>query len=115
MNNTSNLQYFNTEILQSLQLNSTSKGNQSKWYDLKEKLFIKKQFEYQDKFWRDDLVEIIASEIAKQMPIEWSNITVVEQKPCILQENGKEYLRHSFVCRITCSRKLLCKSGAIIR
>lgn len=91
MNNTSNLRYFNTETLQSLQLNSTSKGNQSKWYELEERLFIKKQFEYQDKFWRDDLVEIIASEIAKQMPIEWCNITVVEQKPCILQENGKEY------------------------
>ena len=83
--------HFQTNTLKSLQLISTSKGNQAKWYDIELNLFIKKQFEYQEKLWRDDLVEIIASEIAKQMPLEWCNVTVIEQHACVIHENEKEY------------------------
>ena len=83
--------HFQAEKLKSLQLNSTSKGNQSKWYDIDSKLFIKKQFEYQEKLWRDDLVEIIASQIGRQMNLEWCNVIVIEQHPCVIQENGKNY------------------------
>lgn len=47
----------------------TSKGNQPKWYEPRAQLLIKSQFQYQNKLWKDNLVEIIASNIAYQLGI----------------------------------------------
>lgn len=69
--------------LLALQLTSTSKGNQNKWYFAKEKLYIKEQFFYQGKYWKDYLVEIIASELSKQMFLHGTK--VVQQNECIIQ------------------------------
>lgn len=66
------LNVFDSEIvsldhLSELSCISTSKGNQRKWYDLQRNVFIKSQFYYQDHYWRDDLVEVIASVIGSQL------------------------------------------------
>lgn len=53
--------------LSELSFISTSKGNQRKWYDSQRNVFIKSQFYYQDRYWRDDLVEVIASTIGAQL------------------------------------------------
>lgn len=45
---------FQASNLLSLQTASTSKGNQQKWYDEKTDCYIKAQFYYQDKYWRDE-------------------------------------------------------------
>lgn len=38
-----------------MQLNGTSKGNQRKWMSTDNE-YVKEQFYYQNKYWRDDLV-----------------------------------------------------------
>lgn len=80
---------FHTRDLVSLQLGSTSKGNQRKWYYRPESLWVKEQFYYQDKYWKDYLVELIASKIAAQMNLH--GIKVVEQFECkIVDDQTKE-------------------------
>lgn len=66
--------------LTSLQSVSTSKGNQRKWYDPGQRLYVKGQFFYQGKYWRDDLVEILAAAIAEQLPMR--DAQVAWQHPC---------------------------------
>ena len=75
---------FYTKDLRNLQLVSTSKGNQRKWIFPEENLWIKEQFQYQERLWKDYLVEIIASTIAKQM--NTYNIWVIQQKHCLIYD-----------------------------
>lgn len=74
---------FDTNHLTELQLLSTSKGNQRKWY--KDGLYIKEQFYYQNKYWRDDLVENIASCIGQQFE---TNEYVLEQHLCTINDGN---------------------------
>lgn len=76
------LKIFNASDLLSLQCGNTSKGNQMKWYDSKNDFYIKAQFYFQDKFWRDDLVECIAAQLGKQLYLSDKKVQVLEQFPC---------------------------------
>ncbi|MEG2094654.1 MAG: hypothetical protein RRY80_10120 [Lachnospiraceae bacterium] len=58
---------FNEEELISLELVTSSKGNQKKWYCKEEKLFIKGQFQYQGENWKDYLVERCSYLLSKQL------------------------------------------------
>lgn len=49
--------------LQSIDISGSSKGNQRKYRSLDSNWYFKQNFYYQDKFWRDDLVEVIASQL----------------------------------------------------
>lgn len=81
------IKLFNSKELISLQLDSTSKGNQPKWYDKTNDLYIKGQFYYQNKYWRDDLVEKIASTLGEQLPLTDKNVTVLRQDLCEIQRS----------------------------
>lgn len=80
----SNVPTFNTSLLSPIS-GSTSKGNQPKWFHSRHNVFIKRQFEFQDCYWKDYLVEIIASEIGHQL-----GFNVVSQFICnIITETGQ--------------------------
>lgn len=66
---------------------STSKGNQTKWYDKENRLFIKKAFEYQGHIWKDYLCEKIAMVIGSQL-----GMLMADTKPCIILDNGAEVI-----------------------
>jgi hypothetical protein len=76
---------FKEKNLISLQTASTSKGNQQKWFDENGDYYIKAQFWYQGKYWRDDLVEIIGSAIGEQMILKNKQVSVLNQKPCNIE------------------------------
>lgn len=76
------LKIFNASDLLSLQCGNTSKGNQMKWYDIKNDFYIKAQFYFQDKFWRDDLVECVAAQLGKQFRLADKRVQILEQSPC---------------------------------
>lgn len=81
---------FNTRDLKTLQLQGSSKGNQRKWFSIEKNIFVKEQFYYQDKYWKDYMVEAIASEIGLQM--ELFEIEVLQQKICkIIDRNAVTY------------------------
>lgn len=50
-----------------LDYNSSSKGNQVKFISIDKKWYYKQCFFYQNKYWRDDLVEVIAYQLSKQL------------------------------------------------
>ena len=64
---------------------STSKGNQRKWYYREENIFVKEQFLYQNKLWRDDLVELIGSGIGNQLIC---GSAVLQQGLCYIEDAG---------------------------
>lgn len=76
------LKIFNASDLLSLQCGNTSKGNQMKWYDSKNDFYIKAQFYFQDKFWRDDLVECAAAQLGKQFCLADKRVQILEQSSC---------------------------------
>ncbi|RKI29903.1 hypothetical protein D7V82_04865 [bacterium 1xD8-6] len=83
-----NLPAFDTRDMTELQLLSTSKGNQRKWYFPKKDIYVKEQFFYQGKYWKDYLVEVVSSEIGKQLPAKC--VKVLEQWECaIIDYTGK--------------------------
>lgn len=75
---------FNERDLDEISVGSSSKGNQEKWYDSNNKYFIKAAFYYENKYWQDDLVEIIASDLAQQMHL--GDIKVVKQHHCLIKK-----------------------------
>ena len=75
---------FNTDKMIELQLSSTSKGNQRKW--MADDIYVKECFYYQGRFWKDNLVECIASEIGKALT---NKIPVLEYGPALICENGR--------------------------
>lgn len=83
---------FNPTELIELQIAASSKGNQRKWYHSKEHLFIKEQFIYQNKQWKDYLVELIASALAEQMSLCGSQVVKqlegrVSGRPCVYSKD----------------------------
>ena len=82
------LKVFDTKDLVSLQLGSTSKGNQEKWVEPNSGLWIKEQFYYQGKFWKDYLVEALASTIAEQMDL--FGVPVLKQSICEIRSGSKQ-------------------------
>lgn len=80
---------FKEKDLTSLQTDSTSKGNQQKWYNKKTDCYIKAQFYYQDKYWRDDLVEILGSSIGEQLNLENKAVSVLHQNPCNIERTDR--------------------------
>lgn len=82
-----NVQSFNTKDMLELQLVSSSKGNQRKWYVKEKDVYVKEQFFYQNRYWKDYLVEVIASEIGKQMPEKCTPI--LQQKLCKIFDSGR--------------------------
>lgn len=80
---------FHTSDLLTIGLVCSSKGNQRKWYDVNNKLFIKEQFFYQGTYWNDYMVELQTCNFANQM--KFNNVTVVSQKLCkIIDDDSKE-------------------------
>ena len=75
---------FNTDNMVELQLSSTSKGNQRKW--LAGDIYVKERFYYQGRFWKDNLVECIASEIGKQIA---GDIPVLKYGLAKIKENNR--------------------------
>lgn len=59
----------------SLLSQATNKGNQQKWFT--EGYYVKSQFYYQNVYWRDDLCEVVASNLCKQL-----GIYAVKQELC---------------------------------
>lgn len=57
---------------------SSSKGNQSKFISRDSKWYYKQCFYYQNRFWRDDLVEVIASQIGEKYA-NIPGVTVLKQ------------------------------------
>lgn len=60
--------------------NTTSKGNQEKWYLPNQGLFVKKPFYFQDRYWKDFMCEEIAYQVGTQF-----GYNMAETKACILQ------------------------------
>lgn len=60
----------------SLDIDTTSKGNQQKYYDTEHKMYIKEQFEYQNTLWCDYKVEYLSCIIANMLN---TNIPVLQQ------------------------------------
>ncbi len=84
---TESVRVFKISDLVSLQLSSASNGNQRKWYLRDEQLYIKEALYFQEKYWKDYLVEIIAYELSKQ--INCDSIEVVAQSRCIIDYDTK--------------------------
>ena len=83
----SDVSVFDETVLEELQIGSSSKGNQKKWYDNSNKLFIKSAFYYEDKYWRDYLVEVIASTLASQMKLK--QVRVIQQNLCKIKSKNE--------------------------
>lgn len=70
---------FEPKNCRSITLNTPSKGAQDKWSTLDNKFIIKDRFYYQLRYWNDDLVEVIASQIGRQL-----GLNILEQSLCKL-------------------------------
>lgn len=80
-------QEFTKNNLLPLSLCSTSKGNQKKYKTLDGRYYVKEQFYYQDRYWADNVVEVIASAYARRCQLS-SDVKVVEQGLCRI--HGRE-------------------------
>lgn len=79
---------LNVDDSYALMINSSSKGNQRKWYYPQGDMYVKDQFIYRDEAWKDYLVEIIASEIIRQCDVHYRYADYY--KAFIIDTNGKE-------------------------
>lgn len=71
--------------IEELTIGSTSKGNQPKYYNYSTHEYIKEQFCYQGVHWKDYMVEVLSSIIAKQLH---TNVEIIQQETVRLS-NGK--------------------------
>lgn len=65
-----------------IDLTSASKGNQEKYTSKDGKWYYKQNFYYQNRYWRDDLVECIASDLA-MLGFKLPNCSVLQQYSAI--------------------------------
>lgn len=72
---------FETKNLKELSLLSTSKGNQRKWVTSCDE-YVKEQFFYQGKYWKDFAVEVIASTLGEQL-----GYNIVHQESVIIRDS----------------------------
>ena len=77
--------YLDNPYIKKLDMGSTSKGNQPKYYDYSTNEYIKEQFYYQDIYWKDYMVEVLSSVIAKELH---TSIQIVHQTVAELS-NGR--------------------------
>lgn len=70
---------FDPKDCTAITLNSPSKGAQNKWITSDNKFIIKDRFYYQLRYWNDDLVEVLASKIGRQL-----GLNILEQHLCKL-------------------------------
>lgn len=114
---------FHAGDMVELQLLSTSKGNQKKWYDSKKDIYVKSQFFYQGKYWKEYLVEVISAEIGRQLPDRC--VEVLAQRECrivdavktvygVYSDNFAEGLQYVSFNRILAGRGLCFDEGADI-
>ncbi len=68
-----------------LDIVSTSKGNQGKYYDLENKLYIKEQFDYQGVLWHDYKVEHLSSILGDTL----NTCISIAQQDIVTLSNGK--------------------------
>ena len=61
-----------------MSLDSSSKGNQRKWYSREKDLFLKEQFYHQNMYWQDWKVEVLSYYIAQQCNLDSK---VIKQTP----------------------------------
>lgn len=67
-----------------LRYKTSSKGNQNKYYDIKEKKYIKEQFIYQDVKWKDYMVEHLSYIIGSQL----NTSTTILKQDIVKLSNG---------------------------
>ena len=67
-----------------LNVGSSSKGNQNKWYDTVNKMYIKEQFYYQGNYWKDYMVENLSTIIASRC-----NLTGVVEQHIVTLSTGR--------------------------
>lgn len=84
-------QFYKKDLCE-LQSIVSSKGNQEKWTNKSGTLFIKGQFLYQGKGWKDYMVEAAASFIGSQ--IRNTRIEVLQQEVCKIDESYGVYSRN---------------------
>ena len=73
-----------SENIKSLSYYSSSKGNQEKYYDCNTKEYIKSQFEYQGKYWKDYMVERLSYIVGSQI----NSKAIVLKQDVVLLSNG---------------------------
>lgn len=76
--------HFDSQNFIKLQLGTTSKGSQEKWQSIDNSYFLKGRFFYQNRYWNDDLVEVIASTIATQLHFDCveQKLATIDHKDC---------------------------------
>lgn len=87
MSSFSDNRYFNTNNMLQLQSDSSSKGNQRKWFKADEDLYVKEQFIYQNKAWKDYAVEVLSYKIWQQFPYV-EGVEVLKQQACKIVDSG---------------------------
>lgn len=90
---------------------TSSRGNQGKWRTRDSTLYIKERFFYQGKAWRDDLVELVASQYAQRCNLSAYEVEVLEQVPCTV--DGRPAVCSENFCsgnQVFVSFKQLCDS-----
>ena len=73
-----------SENIKRLSYISSSKGNQDKYYDCNTKEYIKSQFEYQDIYWKDYMVEHLSYIVGSQI----NSKTDILKQDVVLLSNG---------------------------
>lgn len=73
-----NVDFYDVSKCRPIGLETTSKGNQQKWYDDRNKCYVKEQFFYQNTYWDDYKVEWLSSVLASKL--NTLDITVVNQR-----------------------------------
>lgn len=72
---------YDSRDLVSLTIGTSSKGNQEKWVTRDSSVYIKGRFFNDGLWWRDDLVELIASQYARLCTLP---VDVVQYRPCLV-------------------------------
>lgn len=80
----SNILDLDSKDIIKLDTSSSSKGNQSKYYNKTNNTYIKEQFYFQGKYWKDYMVENISGVIGRNIH---STVRIIEQEICYLS-NG---------------------------
>lgn len=90
---TTGLEFVDVEELEELALMSSSKGNQRKWFDSKNKCYIKEQFYYQGVYWADWKVEAMSSIVSRDIDV---GVQILKQTPVLLSTGNYGVISHNF-------------------
>ena len=93
----SEIEKFSVRDMLEITLQGSSKGNQRKWIT-KNNEYVKEQFYFQDRYWKDYLVEVIASRIGSYFS-EYQ--CVVQQRVCLIDDSFR--VTHGCVSKNFCS------------